>query len=591
VGVLCIDFGTSSVRASCFHNGVAIPLRIAPSSTIDNASIPSYIGVDKVTRSVYFGEAAFNRSLLDGRSFICERSPKSWLSYKGLGELKSEAFDCLPRLSRLHFLVSFLAYVTVRCVDAARESGIADISEVRLSRPVYADKYATTGEGVYRTLQRHMAFAMSHHGDLGELRAGDICFPSFVKWANELVVGTKDAYERSGDRGGTATQIVEEPFGASLHIFRDRRENSLSLTLVVDVGAGTVDFVTYNTTTPSSSAKSSRKYMWPAHDPVSIWSAGDFIDGVLLKVAKMRIDDSSDRRFREMTNEIRRWKERLFEDQFVDSPVGRIYRQEVVEDPLFKGFLERISQEVEQRMVDLQPYPLAMKAPERLDIVFCGGGSGIVEIQNAVFTAVKKKRPGLVLGPASDFLRVASGGLPDKYGIDASVARMAVALGGCTPVGLWPVLDKPSYGPKIVKPAVAEHGPDISPPVAVIATGGQKGEAGGDVVHTPGGAVDAVPSHDSLASRIRANFSAEKWRSERIRRNLAGALVIDAARISEPFKWSTDESLPNLSEQDVAELAKYLGEIYINSVLLADNFGVDLGQAVLNQLGERFADN
>ena len=83
-GTLCIDFGTSSIRAALFESArsrpQALELGEAFRSSIDRASIPSAIFIDSSGEAVVFGEDALKQGLRGDRSLLFEMSPKRWMT-------------------------------------------------------------------------------------------------------------------------------------------------------------------------------------------------------------------------------------------------------------------------------------------------------------------------------------------------------------------------------------------------------------------------------------------------------------------------------------------------------------------------------
>src|SRR5688500_6246037 len=93
---LCIDFGTSSLRAAIRKQGEILPLAIAPASPIDNASIPSAIYIPSSADDICFGIEALTRGLASSDGRLLELSPKSWLSPAGVDHLDNTAVRGLP---------------------------------------------------------------------------------------------------------------------------------------------------------------------------------------------------------------------------------------------------------------------------------------------------------------------------------------------------------------------------------------------------------------------------------------------------------------------------------------------------------------
>lgn len=89
----------------------------------------------------------------------------------------------------------------------------------------------------------------------------------------------------------------------------------------------------------------------------------------------------------------------------------------------------------------------------------------------------------------------------------------------------------------------------------------------------------ALIDYDLLSDRL-AHFSAEQnWGSFHVPKNLAMALVVEAAEVVEHFQWLTTEE--SACADDVAlELADVL--FYL--IMLADSLEIDLDLAAANKL-------
>lgn len=115
---LCIDFGTSSIRAvRRLQSGKLKPLDIGrvTRSKLDEASIRSEIHVDENRRYVRYGERAVIARNEGGTPSLYESSPKLWL--KEPGRLSEDAAPELG-VTREQLLSGLLAYAVRAAADA-----------------------------------------------------------------------------------------------------------------------------------------------------------------------------------------------------------------------------------------------------------------------------------------------------------------------------------------------------------------------------------------------------------------------------------------------------------------------------------------
>ncbi len=91
---------------------------------------------------------------------------------------------------------------------------------------------------------------------------------------------------------------------------------------------------------------------------------------------------------------------------------------------------------------------------------------------------------------------------------------------------------------------------------------------------------------DALQARLRAFAAERQWQPFHTPKNLAMALMVEAAELTEIFQWMTPEQSlavrhdPAFSEPVADEVADVL--LYL--LQLADHAGVDLARAVENKL-------
>ncbi|MBL8677741.1 MAG: nucleotide pyrophosphohydrolase [Myxococcales bacterium] len=91
---------------------------------------------------------------------------------------------------------------------------------------------------------------------------------------------------------------------------------------------------------------------------------------------------------------------------------------------------------------------------------------------------------------------------------------------------------------------------------------------------------------EALARRVRAFNAARDWRQFHSPKNLAMALVIEAAELAEPFRWDDDQrSWERAASSEGREaLSKEMADVMLLLLSLADYNEIDLVKATLEKL-------
>lgn len=96
--------------------------------------------------------------------------------------------------------------------------------------------------------------------------------------------------------------------------------------------------------------------------------------------------------------------------------------------------------------------------------------------------------------------------------------------------------------------------------------------------------MSAMDRHAQLKTRI-ARFAAErKWGKYHVPKNLAMAMVKEAAEVVEIFQWLTPAEAKRLDPSRRAHLAEELADTYVYLLKLADCFGISLDEAALAKM-------
>ena len=89
-----------------------------------------------------------------------------------------------------------------------------------------------------------------------------------------------------------------------------------------------------------------------------------------------------------------------------------------------------------------------------------------------------------------------------------------------------------------------------------------------------------MQSLEQIKTRLR-EFAAERdWDQFHSPKNLAMALIVEAAELVEHFQWLTEEQSQTLPPDKLAEVEQEIADIQIYLIRLADKLGVDMEKAV-----------
>jgi len=93
-----------------------------------------------------------------------------------------------------------------------------------------------------------------------------------------------------------------------------------------------------------------------------------------------------------------------------------------------------------------------------------------------------------------------------------------------------------------------------------------------------------LDSLTELAAAVREFGRERDWHRYHTPKNLAAALVVEAAELLEPFQWLTPEESTNLSEHKRAAVQQEMADVLIYLVSLANVLEVDLLKAAEEKL-------
>jgi NTP pyrophosphatase (non-canonical NTP hydrolase) len=89
---------------------------------------------------------------------------------------------------------------------------------------------------------------------------------------------------------------------------------------------------------------------------------------------------------------------------------------------------------------------------------------------------------------------------------------------------------------------------------------------------------------DDLRERLRRFAAARDWDQFHSPKNLAMALIAEAAELVEHFQWLTEAQSAALAPEKRAAVAEELADVLVYTVRLADKLGIDLLAAAAGKM-------
>lgn len=416
--IVCIDFGTSSLRAAVRSTQMGVPQALelgeAVRSSIDRASVPSACFISRDRSLICFGEEALTRGLRGDEEALFEISPKTWMTKGNAASLSLPAAPGLP-VSRRDVLVGLFAQVWSALEAAIGEPQSALMScDLRVAHPVWdPDREDALRDVLYEILDESAAIS------------GKTDRPVSLESFCSLVPAQLGA-QTSHDVD------VIEPVAATLHVYQ-HAENARQACMVVDVGAGTTDMALFISVTPELRRRQ-RKFI-PISKPHSVFKAGDVIDSAVLDLVFRKASRLDAVEKASITRRRRSHKEDLFRRGRLAIAGVEVTTQQVETHSDIASMCDEIANATEALLEEARPSLSAYSSPafrlEQIDVVFVGGGANVEFIHQAVRRGAKEAAVGLPL-----MIRPLPHG--QSAGLPASIERLAVALGGTAPELLWP---------------------------------------------------------------------------------------------------------------------------------------------------------
>jgi hypothetical protein len=210
-------------------------------------------------------------------------------------------------------------------------------------------------------------------------------------------------------------------------------------TLLVDVGAGTIDLGLFISVVPFERSPRRRKLI-PMCEPRSLLGAGDVIDKALVDLMVSQLGSSRNPDLPRFQNDIRRNKERLFNEGTVSLGRTTVKREELERAAPLVKMAKQLKAELGEMFEEgATKHSVQLGYSHHrilnMDLIFAGGGGNLTFLRRTIGKTVN-------LGTTP--LRTVPVDCPelDNWPVEASRARMAVAIGGTTPYREWPETER-----------------------------------------------------------------------------------------------------------------------------------------------------
>lgn len=92
------------------------------------------------------------------------------------------------------------------------------------------------------------------------------------------------------------------------------------------------------------------------------------------------------------------------------------------------------------------------------------------------------------------------------------------------------------------------------------------------------------PTLRELAQRLQQFADERDWGRFHAPKNLASALIVEAAELLEPFQWMSEEASRQLDAAQKQEVASEMADVLLYLVQLSNALGVDLMQAAMDKM-------
>ena len=414
--ILCLDFGTSSIRAAYrAANGQrsVIPLgRLTKNQSLDDASLRSDLFIDGDTRTVLYGDRAVQARAHSANPLFYESSPKLWL--RQLEHLNRPVLDGI-RLTRGDLLIGLLACAIGAVRKFEIKGSTLDRAEIRIAHPLWE------GNAINE--------ATAKLCDLCRIAANVAHIASEAEFDIDKLHELADNPPRANAL--TIADVIE-PIAAAVELLPSM-PNTRKLCAIVDVGAGTTDIGLFQSVTPDERSSRVKSKLYPLGQARSVFKAGNAVDSALLDLIATKKRGIRTIELDDLRSQIRFIKEDIFKKHSVTELGVKIELKEFEASLAIQEIANDIRAEFQSALseqIDKVHSWLGSHDHQNgyLTIVMAGGGAMMTFLRRQLsspYIVKGKKVPVMVVEPSiSD-----SKQLP-LFG--ASIGRLAVALGGAS---------------------------------------------------------------------------------------------------------------------------------------------------------------
>ena len=428
-GIICIDFGTSSIRASyASHDGAdnqPIPIGAILGANEDYYLDSKIFISDKKAPKVFLSQWADLESLkITTPPFLFSASPKTWIT----SEEFSSAYSPITETSTLSRkdLLSLLLSLAIKGIKLELNLTTEELLnyEVRISHPVW-ESVDWINKKICMEAILHDAIFLSDEIEQG------LSFEE-IEGLLSIISPPTQIY---------SSIDVVEPIAAAVELFKNKA-GYRQICAVIDIGAGTTDLGLFSSITPDSQSYLNgdgipiKKLFKSMVRPISIHKAGDFIDEILTNIYCSKIPNKlNGGQLKSIQQQMRNRKPALFEDDEIYIGDVRITLQELVKHYDIVNFVDEISRAFTNLILSAgdeieKQYNLNVNYIRAVDLIFSGGGHQINFIRNSMPKDVALTKQKIKI-QIQDIDSLAELSLIDY-------ARLAASLGGSCSSSLWP---------------------------------------------------------------------------------------------------------------------------------------------------------
>jgi hypothetical protein len=374
---LCVDFGTSSIRAVLSDGSGDIEVlpigQVTERQEIDGASIPSAVCIDADKTTIRFGQHAQEAIRTQRNLIFWETSPKRWL--KEPGKIDLRVVPDLP-VTRRDLLTGLMGYALFAASQTERWQ-VPDSPEgadIRIAHPVWPLEIKDDADKTLREIAWFATF-MAAAGDWGQTS-----IEVLRSWTNP-----EDDLEGMPQLD-TAVDAIE-PIAAAIELL-PTLASQRRICAVIDVGAGTSDIGVFQQLVPDEKTRKAVKLI-PAGPATSVFKAGDAIDQALIDFLQERYPAAYQASAGAIRVDIRGHKRNLFLNGRIQLPGIDLALEDFQRTPAIQSIASEIRGGLVQCIRDARERMTTWLSPgveidRRILVVMAGGGAGLAFLQRVL---------------------------------------------------------------------------------------------------------------------------------------------------------------------------------------------------------------